>query len=302
MVSNGPGFEIALIGFGEAAQALVQGWNRADSARLKAYDIKTDAPEAAVRDAKQADYARFDVSGCGSAAEALSGADVVFSLVTADQAYDAAECAAPFLKPGALFMDGNSCAPKTKGRSASVIDGAGGRYVDVAIVAPVHPALHRVPMLISGPHAAAALDALKALDMVANEAQGPVGTASSIKMIRSVMMKGLEALVLECVLSGQKAGVADVVLESLDKTYPGFDWKGRSAYMLERVMTHGIRRAAEMREVAITVDDLGLGGTMARATVDWHQRIGDLKLVAKDSDDYADRADAILAALDKAQG
>lgn len=302
MVSDEPGFEIALVGFGEAAQALVQGWNRPDGARLKVYDIKTGAAEAAVRDAKRTDYARFGVSGCATAADALAGADVVFSLVTADSAFDAADSAAKSLKPGALFLDGNSCAPKTKGRSAAVIDAAGGRYVDVAIVAPVHPALHKVPMLISGPHAAAALDALKALDMVASEAPGPVGTASSIKMIRSVMMKGLEALALECVLAGRKAGVADVVLDSLDKTYPGFDWKGRSAYMLERVMTHGIRRAAEMREVAVTIDDLGLGGTMARATVEWHQRIGELKLVAGDGGDYAARADAILAALNKAEG
>ena len=77
-------------------------------------------------------------------------------------------------------------------------------------------------------------------------------------MIRSMMMKGLEALVCECVFAGRKAGVIETVLDSLDDTYPGFDWKKRAAYMLERVMTHGVRRAAEMREVALTVDLLGL--------------------------------------------
>jgi hypothetical protein len=128
---------------------------------------------------------------------------------------------------------------------------------------------------------------------------GPVGAASAVKMIRSVMMKGLEALVCECVLAGRKAGVIETVLDSLDDTYPDFDWKRRSAYMLERVMTHGGRRAAEMREVALTVDLLGLKGEMSRAAVGWEQTIGELGLRADEADaaDYRVLADQILAAL-----
>jgi hypothetical protein len=131
---------------------------------------------------------------------------------------------------------------------------------------------------------------------------GPVGAASAVKMIRSVMMKGLEALVCECVLAGRKAGVIETVLDSLDDTYPGFDWKKRSAYMLERVMTHGVRRAAEMREVALTVDLLGLKGEMSRASVIWEQAIGELGLRANVAEavDYRVLADQILATLDPA--
>ena len=89
------------------------------------------------------------------------------------------------------------------------------------------------------------------------------------------------------------------MLDSLDDTYPGFDWKSRSAYMLERVMTHGVRRAAEMREVALTVDLLGLKGEMSRASVGWQQTIGELGLRADAADaaDYRVLADRILAAL-----
>ncbi len=127
---------------------------------------------------------------------------------------------------------------------------------------------------------------------------GPVGSSSAIKMIRSIMMKGLEALVCECVLAGRKAGVIETVLDSLDDTYPGFDWRKRSAYMLERVMTHGVRRAAEMREVALTVDLLGLDGAMSRASVGWQQTVGDLGLrsSADEAADYRILADRILAA------
>ena len=90
---------------------------------------------------------------------------------------------------------------------------AGGRYIDTAVMAPVHPKLHKTPLLLSGPDAEEALAVTRALDMAANAVPGGVGAASSNKMIRSVMMKGLEALVLECVLAGRKAGVDEAVLE-----------------------------------------------------------------------------------------
>lgn len=286
---------LACIGFGEAAQAFTAGWGADRAGSLRTYDIKTDSP--ALADAKRADYARAGVQGTATLAEAVAGATVVFSLVTADQAARAAEAAAPHLAPGALFLDCNSCAPGTKARNAALVEAAGARYVDVAVMAPVHPKLHKTPLLLSGPHADAALAAVTALDMAAKIAEGPVGRASSIKMIRSIMMKGMEALFAECVLAGRLAGVDDVVLESLDLTYPGFDFKAKAAYMLERSMTHGIRRAAEMREVAKTVEELGLTGGMAAATVDWQQAIGDLHLDATQAEDYQGRADMVLAGL-----
>jgi protocatechuate 4,5-dioxygenase alpha subunit len=287
---------LCFIGFGEAAAAFVQGWAEARPQRICAYDIKTDSSDAAVSEAKRQDYLRRQVIGCSTAAAALAEAGIVFSLVTADQALAAARQAAAGIAPGALYLDGNSCAPGTKRLAAAAIGQAGGRYVDVAIMAPVHPALHRVPLLLSGPHAEAALPALEALGMNASLFSGDVGSASAVKMVRSVMMKGLEALVAECVLAGRRAGVDAAVLDSLEASFPGFRWKERAAYMLERVTTHGLRRAAEMREVALSVQELGLPSDMARAAVAWQQRIGELQLTALDGD-YRLRADALLRAL-----
>jgi 3-hydroxyisobutyrate dehydrogenase-like beta-hydroxyacid dehydrogenase len=293
---------IAFIGFGEAARAFLDGWRTQPrfSARVAAYDIKTDSPDADVRAAKRGDYAAANVIGASSAPEAVAGAGVVFLVVTADQAHQAAMAALPGLAKGALLFDCDSCAPQTKERTAREVDAAGARYVDVAVMAPVHPRLHRTPLLISGPHAKDAAPALAALDMSAAIHDGPVGSSSAVKMIRSIMIKGLEALVCECVLAGRKAGVGETVLDSLDDTYPGFDWRKRSAYMLERVMTHGVRRAAEMREVALTVDLLGLDGVMSRASVGWQQKVGDLGLrsSADEAGDYRILADRILAGLD----
>ena len=286
--------KIAIIGFGEAGQAFAKGW---ENFHISAYDIKTESSNA---DDKWADYERAGVTGCKTIQEALKDAGVIFSLVTADQANTAAICAAKHLASKTLFFDGNSCAPDTKKKSADVINNADGRYIDMAIMAPVYLALNKTPVLLSGEYVEAAKDWVKKLQMSSKRIEGPVGTASAIKMTRSVMMKGLEALMLECVLAGRKAGVDDIVLNSLEETYPGFEWKKRAAYMFERVMTHGVRRAAEMREVAIAVDDLGLNGTMAQASVDWQQRIGDLDLdtAGYEYKSYQQLADILLSQLE----
>jgi len=294
---------IAFIGFGEAARAFLDGWRTVPgfAARVSAYDIKTDSPDPNVRAGKRADYVAANVFGASTAPEAVAGADAIFSVVTADQAHEAAVAALPGVEKGAFFFDCDSCAPQTKDRTAKEVDAAGGRYVDVAVMAPVHPRLHRTPLLISGPHAKDAAPVLAALEMAAEIHEGPVGSSSAIKMIRSIMMKGLEALVCECVLAGRKAGVIETVFDSLDDTYPGFDWRRRSAYTLERVMTHGVRGAAEMREVALTVDLLGLDGAMSRGSVGWQQAVGDLGLrsTPEEDADYRALADRILAHLEK---
>lgn len=287
---------IAFLGFGEAAQAFVKGWGQGIAPVMRAFDIKTTNPDTAIRDAKNADYVAAGVTGAVSGKVALTGAEIVFSLVTADQAAIVAKDAAISIEQGAFFFDCNSCAPGTKRRNAELIDAAGGRYVDVAVMAPVYPKLHKTPILLSGPHANDAKQVLEAFGMEPAIAGDTIGAGSAIKMVRSVMMKGLEALFAECVLAGRKAGVDETVLTSLDKTYPGFDFMDKAAYMLERSMTHGIRRAAEMEEVALTVEELGLNNGMAKATVDWQRTIGELKLDAGDLG-YRERADMILKAM-----
>jgi 3-hydroxyisobutyrate dehydrogenase-like beta-hydroxyacid dehydrogenase len=176
----------ALIGFGEAAMAFAPGL----SGVLTAYDRKTDDP--ALADDKRDDYGVVGLRGCDSAAAALDGADAALSLVTADQALLAAEGAA--IAPGTFWFDMNSVAPDTKRAAAAAITAKGGRYVDVAVMSPVLPARTGVPLLVSGPPAEAGAAYLTALGFGSVRiVPGDVGRASSIKMIRSVMVKGIEA-------------------------------------------------------------------------------------------------------------
>ena len=286
--------QIAFLGFGEAAQAFCSGWQDAAAPKVTAYDNATDDP--ARRDGKWADYSRMGVAGAADIAAALHGVSTIFSLVTADQAQAAAMSAKSTIQPDALFLDCNSCAPQTKQKNASIIKTAGGRYVDVAIMAPVHPRLHRTPILISGDDASSALVVFQALGMSAEIVGDQVGAASSIKLCRSIMIKGLEALTVECVLVGRELGVEQKVLATLEDTFPDFGWTTRAAHMLERAIVHGRRRAAEMREAADMVEAIGLPGRMARSSAAWQQQIGELELAAGAAD-LSGLADAALKAL-----
>jgi 3-hydroxyisobutyrate dehydrogenase-like beta-hydroxyacid dehydrogenase len=284
---------LALIGFGEAGKAFAAGW-KFPGDQIKAYDIKTGSGRAEVADDKWRDYSDAGISGCNSCEKAIGGASMVFSLVTAEQSLEAAKAVALHIEKNCFFFDCNSCAPDTKRQAGRIINRAGGRYVDVAVMGPVGPVLDAIPLLTSGEHAKEALPLLAALGMYATNLRGDGGRASSIKMMRSVMVKGLEALVLECVLSARKAGVEEEVLQSLDVSYPGFDWVKRSTHMMERVMTHGIRRAEEMREVARTIGDLGLPNDLARAIAKWHQRIGEMELESEKGGRLQEHSDKII--------
>ena len=288
--------KIAMIGFGEAATAFVSGWALDDPGRITAFDVKsTMADQQAAMAARQAAHG---VTGAPDLARALKDADLVFCLITADRAAEAAMAAAASgaLKPGALWFDGNSCAPDTKRQAARVIEGAGAHYIDMAIMAPVYPKKHLVPVKLAASKADAAAAALASLGMRPEVVGDTVGDASTIKMLRSVMIKGLEALVAECFLSARRAGVEEQVIASLEVSDPDIAWRKRGAYNIERMMVHGARRAAEMREVAKTVEALGLSPGLSQATAAW-QDIVAATHADPGEDDLIARLDRVLARL-----
>lgn len=268
---------LTLIGFGEAGLTFAKagGW----AASTRAYDRLTD--DAATRPVKEADYLEAGVTGTSSIAEAVLGAELVLSLVTPDEALNVArDCAGP-IGPGTLFLDLNSVSPPTKARAAASIEKGGGTYVDVAILAPVEPGRLAVPLLVSGPNAAEATERLCDLGFSNVKVIGNrVGQASAVKMIRSVMVKGLEALTAECLLAAEAAGVREAVLASLDSSDESGSWFARADYNLDRMIVHGLRRAEEMEEVVNTLEHLGVEPAMSRGTVRRQREIGSLRLNA----------------------
>ncbi|MEZ5945574.1 MAG: protocatechuate 4,5-dioxygenase subunit alpha [Hyphomonas sp.] len=260
--------DVAFIGFGEAAQIFTAapGWR----AVARGFDIKTEDPM--LRTAKLTEFEQHGVRACETCAEATSGGATVLSLVTADQALHAAQNAAQHLSPGTLFLDMNSVAPQRKQAASEAIAAAGGRYVDVAIMAPVQPKALTVPLLLSGPRADEAAALLTEIGFSNIRAVGDrIGQASAIKMVRSVMIKGIEALTAECLLAADAAGVTEDVLASL-----GEDWAERAYYNLERMLVHGHRRAAEMEDVCATLESLGIEPLLTRGTIQWQRDLGEI--------------------------
>jgi 3-hydroxyisobutyrate dehydrogenase-like beta-hydroxyacid dehydrogenase len=256
---------ISVIGFGEAGGILGADLAALQGPALATYDILFANP--AQRSAMLAKAARAGVSAASSLAEAIDKADLIISAVTAGAAREVANSTALLIKPGQIFFEINSVSPQTRRDNCRAIERAGGDYVEAAVMAPVPPQRLKVPMLLGGKRAAEVAQALGALGFNATAVATEVGVAAAIKMCRSIMVKGLEALTLECMLVARRYGAEEAVLKSLHATYPSMGWTTHLPdYLISRVAEHGRRRSEEMMEVVQTLLDANLEPTMARAT------------------------------------
>lgn len=302
--SAGTSLAVGLVGYGEVGKIFTAALVERKLRWIGAWDIalRDPAPAAPMR----AHAARAAVALADSMAALTEHVHVIISAVTASQAWAVADEAAATIRPGTWFLDINSCSPGAKQRSAARIDDAGGRYVEAAIMTTVPGYGIRVPMLLGGDHAASFRELMTPLGFDMQVADARIGVASATKMCRSVMIKGLESLLVESLTTARRYGVEDRVLASLHETFPELDWEKVASYMIMRTALHGKRRAEEMREVAVTVREAGLEPWMAAATTerqDFMAREKDaagLMQVAKDAN-WRDYADRLLAALEKRQ-
>jgi 3-hydroxyisobutyrate dehydrogenase len=291
---------IAFIGFGEAGQTISRGLLGDSKPAIRTYDILFGQPGGAPLEAAARS---LGVALARDHADAVRGAGLVFLAVTASSSLEAARSCLPGLAKGQLFLDINSVSPQRKIETAALVAPSGAAYVDVAVMAPAAPYLHKVPCLIGGPGAAALAPRAAVLGMKMEFVSPEVGQASAIKMFRSIVVKGLEAILVESMTASSEYGVEARVLASLQETFPGIDWEKLAGYMIERVVSHGKRRAAEMREVAATLEGIGLEPTMAAATAVRQQWIADLgvkeRLKGRKTEDRAELVRTIREAMGK---
>ncbi|MBP1888189.1 NAD(P)-dependent oxidoreductase [Sinorhizobium mexicanum] len=257
--------KLAFIGFGEAAQSMAAGFrNEASLEGLAAYDIRLH--DAAYGPGLKAKAEELGVCLAASIQETTGGAAVVLSMVQGSAAPKVADSVAPYLQPGQIFIDLNSISPDAKQRVADAIFMGGvGACVEGAIMDAVKPRRHKVPILLAGPLAEEAADKLNAVGMVCEAIGDRIGQACSVKMIRSVMMKGVEALILESMLAAETAGVTERILDSVNVTFAGLDWRKLTSHYLKRTHEHGLRRVSEMKESAMTLETLGMEPRMSLA-------------------------------------
>ncbi len=270
---------VCFVGFGEAGEALSGGFK---SQSPVVWDEKLSSNAFGFRERIQS--AGFQPAS--SLEDAIVGVHWVISLVTADQAAVVCEQVCSSIRSKFTYLEMNSCSPGTKRSNAQMVTDAGGVLADVAIMSPVNPSRLDTPLLVSGPSAADCVNFLNHFGYNASLCGPEVGQASALKMTRSIMVKGVEALSAECFLTAQRLGIQPEIVASLTKSFDGLDWLRRGGYNLERMSKHGIRRAAEMREVVATIQETGLSADMTCSTVEWQQRIGDLAL-DPDTEDLA---------------
>ena len=277
---------LAIIGFGEVGG--IFGTDLAAAGiHVSVFDIllnKEKSREAMLTKAKTA-----KVRAADSLKEAVLGAELVIAAVTASSATDVAKDAAAVLKPGQFYMDLNSVSPKTKTKVAESVGKSGADFVEAAVVAPVSPQRLKVPMLLGGARAGELASRLQAMGMDATAVSERIGVASAIKMCRSVVMKGIAALAIESLVAARRYGVEDAVIASFEATYPNMGWaKSLPDNLAKRAAEHSRRRAAEMREVAETLQDVGIDPVMALGTAevqDWltaEMEAGKIVFSAKD--------------------
>jgi 3-hydroxyisobutyrate dehydrogenase-like beta-hydroxyacid dehydrogenase len=285
---------IGLVGYGEVGKIFGAGLKaRANS--LGAWDLKFGNP--ATRDAECAHATSQGITAHAGVKELCEASGFIISAVTASNTLAVAQEAAAHIRPGTVFLDLNSASPGTKLQAAVAIEGAGAYYVEAGVMTSVPPYGIKVPMLLGGERADALASVLQSWEMDAKAVSDKIGVASAIKMCRSVMIKGLEALVIESYSTARAYGVEDHVLPTLQETFPSIDWSQQGAYFFSRVVQHGKRRAEEMRESANTVKEAGFDPIMTAAIAAKQQWVADrakeglFKDLPKGAhwQDYADR-------------
>ena len=287
-------FRIGFVGFGEAGYHLAKGLRSAGAVQIFAYDIQTKSSEKIQLRASEAEVKLLESNQL-----LAENANVILSTVTANQAMEAAKENAPFLTSQHIYADLNSISPTLKKSIGALIEARGARFVEIAIMSPVPPHGHRVPMFLGGIHAPKFVELFSPFGMNLEIISEEIGAASATKMCRSIMVKGMEALFLECVLGAVPYGVDERVFATLEETMPGMNWKKMASYMVGRVIEHGERRARELEEVAVTLRDIGVEPMMTEAIIkrqDWGARLNLLEEFAgKPPADYRAVVEAVAA-------
>jgi 3-hydroxyisobutyrate dehydrogenase-like beta-hydroxyacid dehydrogenase len=282
---------ISIIGFGEVGQTLAEDLLSLGVEKIKVWDISFSDPSSIPSNAAN----RFDVEQATSAENLIADASIVISAVTAEQTLNAVKSCFPAMEKNSYYMDVNSASPEEKKRAAEIINGTGAKYIEASIMSPIFPKRIKAPILLSGKFADEFVNIAYEVGFTgAKSCSDKYGVASATKMCRSVIVKGVESLLSESLLTARHYGVEDSVLKSLGDLFPGPDWGKIAPYMISRSLMHGKRRAEEMREVMKTVADAGVEPIMSEACSkrqDW----ASIQKTTPNQDNLCEILDSILS-------
>lgn len=276
--------KLAFIGFGDVAKTFATELQKAGLTDIKIY-VRTPRDGGPLTLTTDLD-------------EALAGRDIVYAAVTPGAALDVATEMAAHLSPGQIYIDNASVAPGTKIEMAAVVNASGARFVEAAQFGNTSKFGLSAPIHLCGEAAPDVVTALTPFGMDLTDLGPSYGRASASKMIRSILGKGLEALMQECVRAADHYGAADDVLEYFGEGfYKGIDWKMLADHFVVRTAVHGMRRAEELDEVAAMMRDLGEEPLMVEAAAKRLRSLASPEMKARFADNQEAGFHEVLAAL-----
>ncbi|MBD8493402.1 NAD(P)-dependent oxidoreductase [Pseudomonas syringae] len=255
--------KLVFIGFGEAAFHLAQGLHTQGDLEMGTFDVNARDPQRGplIRQrAQQTHVTVFD-----SLEAACHNARFVVCLTSASSALGLAQRILPLLQAGQTYADMNSAAPTVKQAIDALPRAAGVGVCDIALMGTVPGNNHRVPMLLAGDGAQAFNQAFSPYGMRLSVLDAPAGAASAIKMLKSVVMKGLPQLLIEAFQAAEKFHVLDTLVESLGDSLNGKTVEQLANTFTARTLIHARRRSAEMTDVVATLESAGVDASMSRA-------------------------------------
>ena len=282
---------IALLGFGEAGSNIARGlaaeggWRGAskpgDNAPRRVIAIDTALDKDARGTALGKEARRLDVAISDRYTEALSEADLVICAVQGEHALDAAKAAAPLLKKGAHYLDLCTVSGKMSDEDRAAIEGGKGRYVDIAVMGGFFKSGIKAPMLVAGADVEPVVAWMNANGFVTTYLGPKPGSASSVKMLRSVIMKGIEALAVESFVAAERQGILKEVMGCMGDV-DAVTFSGQLAMLAQTHVVHAERRWEEMGLVAQTLRETGVDPVMTTAIEKSHRRTVDARIAPAD--------------------
>lgn len=274
-------FKVCFIGFGEAAYHIARGLSGEGFGPMAASDVMWQDERFGPSIRKRAE--ETGVTLLSSSDACIGRAEFVCSLTSAAVAVRVASGIVPKLAAGQAYVDMNSAGPSVKEEIAALEHAAGVQICDAAVMGTVPGNGHRVPMFLAGDGAKAFCDAMTPFGMRLTVLDRPAGSASAIKMLKSVVMKGLPQLMLESFIAAERYGVLDTLVGSLSSSLNGKTVEQLADTFVARTAIHAARRADEMRDVQKMLIGLSCDRRMTDATIEklddlaaqgWREKLG----------------------------
>jgi 3-hydroxyisobutyrate dehydrogenase-like beta-hydroxyacid dehydrogenase len=266
---------LGLIGFGEVGSTLGLGLREEGLVEIASYD--KHAFDGEFQELIQSRAAAAKVPLVNSPNELAARSDVLLGVTPGKNSIESAEAFAPHLSPQHTFVDLASATPQVKLNVGDLLRRSGANFADASIMGTPHTDRHRLPILASGPAAQTFLELLAPWGLRIEYVPGQIGAASGIKIMRSVIAKGLEALLVECMLGARAYGVDDAVLSSFGKFMETRSFVDMANFLLTTDAIHAERRSQEARMSAEALEEVGVDPLMTQATaerLEWVAQLG----------------------------